>query len=218
MVKKEPSFVPRRRGPVFYHSHRKQKSPGPGEEFTKEWTYLAHLLENVAKDLSRENNHTQAVELLLRAERIWIGIALEDTQALANLLSLIVSLVRELVVLERVEDAHDACFRTIQRWETHPFSSHQRLLFTHIRYCKALIAVERTLYDEAISEYEAVLSIWKEFSNENTSTFMPVMKQATLALQHLYLKIGDQKAAELLQTNVEEYQKTPFEHEVNQQV
>lgn len=210
--------MPRRRSPVFYHPQRKQKSPEPGEEFTEEWIYLARLLENIAKDLSSENNHTKAVELLLRAERIWIGIASEDTQALTNLLSLIISLVRELVVLGRVEDAHDTCCRTINQWETYPFSSHQRLLFTHIRYCKALIAVERTLYDEAISEYEAVLSVWKEFSTENVSTFMPIMRQATLALQHLYQKIGDQKAAEFLQINVEEHQKSPFENEANQQV
>ena len=218
MAKKEPSLVPRRRSPVFSHPHRKQKSPDPGEEFTVEWIYLAHLLENIAKDLSRENNHTQAVELLLRAERIWIGMASEDTHALTNLLSLILSLVRELVVLERVVDAYDTCSRTINRWETHSFSTHQRLLFTHIRYCKALIAVERTLYDEAISEYEAVLSVWKEFLAENVSTFIPIMRQATLALQHLYLKSGDQKAAELLQTYVEEDQQSPFENEVNQQV
>lgn len=218
MAKKEPSFTPRRRSPVFYHPHRKQKSPDPGEEFTVEWIYLAHLLEDIAKDLSAENNHTQAVELLFRAERIWIGMASEDTHALTNLLSIILSLVRELVVLERVEDAYDTCFRTINRWETHLLSSHQRLLFTHIRYCKALIAVERTLYDEAISEYEAVLSVWKEFSTENGSTFMPVMRQVTLALHHLYQKIGDQKAAELLQMYVQEYQQSSFENEGNQQV
>ena len=218
MVKKEPSFTPKRRNPVFYHPQGKQKSPDPGEEFTEEWTYLAQLLEDIAKDLSLEDNHTKAVELLLRAERIWLGITSKDTQALTNLLSLIISLVRELVALERAEDAHDACFRTINRWEMYPFSAHQRLLFTHIRYCKALIAVERTQYAEAISEYEAVLSVWKEFSNENISTFLPIMRQATFALQHLYQKIDDQKVAKPLQTGVKDYQRGKFENETDQQV
>jgi len=186
MVEKKPSFEPRRHSHIFSSSQREQNLPTPGEEFTEEWIYLAHLLENMAKNLSLEKNHTKAAELLFRAEHIWLGIASKDTQVLTHLFSLIISLVRELMVLGRIEDAHKVCFRTMNRWKTYPFSSHQKLLFTHIRYCNALIAIERTIYDEAIREHEIVLAVLKDLSDENSSTFMPIMSQATLALQHFF--------------------------------
>jgi len=61
-----------------------------------------------------------------------------------------------------------------------------------------LIAAELTLYDEAIMEYEAVFSIWKELSSEDMNTFLPIMKQILLALHHLCQEIDDKKVAEHL--------------------
>ena len=184
--------------PSFFRPHGKQKPPAPGEEFTQEWIYLARLLETIAKDLSHENNHIKAIEQFTRVERIWAGVASTDKQALVQLLSVTISLIREFIILGKIEDAHRICLRTINRWEKHSLPSHQRLLFAHIRYCKALIAAELTLYDEAIMEYEAVFSIWKELSSEDMNTFLPIMKQILLALHHLCQEIDDKKVAEHL--------------------
>jgi len=186
--------------PSFYRPLGKQKPPAPGEEFTQEWIYLARLLETIAKDLSNENNHIKAIEQFTRVERIWTGVTSTDKQALAQLLSVTISLIREFVILGQNEDAHRICLQTISRWEKHSLPSHQRLLFAHIRYCRALIAAELTLYDEAIIEYEAVFSIWKELSSEDMNTFLPIMKQVLLALHHLSQEIDEQKAAKHLKT------------------
>ena len=191
MTDKEPEFMFRRH--PLYHLPRKQKPPVPGEEFTERWIDLARILETIAKDLSNENKHVEAVEQLFRAKKIWTGVVSVDPHALTSLLSLLISLIRELIVLGRIKDAHDICIQTINQWETNSLSYQQKLLLTHIRYCKALIAVERRLYDEAISEYENVLSVWEAFSNENMGIFLPIMRQATLALQQLYQMTSDQK-------------------------
>ena len=211
MTYKKPEIKIRRR--PFHALSRKQKPPNPGEEFTGEWIYLAHILETIAKDLSRENRHTEAVEQFFRAKQIWTGVVSVDPHALTPFLSLVISLIRELIVIERIEDAHDICIQMINQWETSPLSPHERLLLTHIRYCKALIAVECTLYDEAISEYEAVLSIWGELSDEDMSLFLPIIRQATLALQQLYQMSGDQKVIEHLQTHAEECKRSSSENE-----
>lgn len=211
MSEKEPEFQLRRRIPSFYRPPRKQRPPAPGEEFTGEWIYLARLLESIAKELSRENNHIKAVEQFERAKRIWTGVTSVHKQALSQLLSVIISLIREYVVLGRIEDAHHLCLHTIKRWEKHPLPSHQKLLLTHIRYCRALIATELTLYDEAIQEYETVFSIWKEFSKEDMRSFLPIMEQATAALQHLYLEIEDKNTTKHSQNHPEELQTASLE-------
>jgi len=85
--------------PSFFRPHGKQKPPAPGEEFTQEWIYLARLLETIAKDLSHENNHIKAIEQFTRVERIWAGVASTDKQALVQLLSVTISLIREFIIL-----------------------------------------------------------------------------------------------------------------------
>ena len=187
--------------PPFYRPSGKQKPPLPGEEFTQEWIDLAHLLTNIAKDLSCENKHIEAIELFKRAELIWAGVISTDRRILVQLLSVTISLIREFVILGEIENAHSICLKAITQWEKHSLTSQQRLLLTYIRYCKALIAAELTLYDEAIREYETVYSIWKELSSEDMNTFLPIMKQILLALQHLYQEVGEQKTVEYLQTN-----------------
>ena len=188
--------------PSFYRPPGKQRPPAPGEEFTQEWIYLAHLLAAIARDLSSENNHIKAIELLKRAEQIWAGVIAKDKQALTQLLSVTTSLIREFIILGQIEDAHNICLQAINQWEKHSLPSHQRLLLTHIRYCKALIAAELTLYDEAITEYETVFSIWKELSSEDMNAFLPIMKQVLLTLQYLYQEIGEQKTFEILQNSL----------------
>jgi tetratricopeptide (TPR) repeat protein len=182
--------------PSFYRPPGKKKPPVPGEEFTQEWRYLAHFLTTFAKDLSNEKKHIKAIELFKRAEHIWAGIISTDKQALTQLLAVTISLIREFIILRKFEEAHTICRKTINQWEKQNLTSHQRLLLTYIRYCKALIAAELTSYDEAITEYETVFSIWKELSNEDMNIFLPIMKQIRLALQHLYQEISEQKIVE----------------------
>jgi tetratricopeptide (TPR) repeat protein len=188
--------------PPFYRPHGKQKPPAPGEEFTQEWIYLAHLLSSIAKDLSSEKNHIKAIEQFKRAEQIWTGIISTDKRALTQLLAVTISLIREFVILGQIENAHSTCLQAIDQWEKHNLPSHQRLLLTHIRYCKALIAAELTLYDEAITEYETVFSVWKELSSEDMNTFLPIMRQVLLTLQHLYQEINEEKPVKVHQNYI----------------
>jgi len=177
-------------------------TPLSGEEFTEEWIYLAHLLTGIAKDLSSEKNHMQAIEQLKRAQQIWEGIISTHKQDLVQLLSVLIFLIREYVILGKIEDAHALCIQTISQWEKQNLTFHQQFLLTYIRYCKALIAAELTLYDEAIAEYEILFSTWKNVPKEGMNTFLPIMKQALHALQDLKEEIDQQKMAELNQTKL----------------
>ena len=191
-----------KRMPGYQYSFH-EPPPLPGEEFLSQWIYLAELLEKIAGDFSAEKQHTRAIEQYIRAKEILAEIALIDPKSLPYLFFVIISLIREYVILERLLDAHHLCIQAVSEWEPLLQTSHQKLIFAHIRYCKALIETELTLYEEAIYEYELIILTWKGFVSKDMGIFMPIIKKVAFTLNLLYHRAGHPEDGEKLQNYLE---------------